>query len=85
MDKTTIIGVGASVLTSTSLIPQLSKLIREKKADDISVTMLLVLFGGLGLWIYYGILKDDLIIIISNTFALIVNLATVVLTFVYKR
>jgi uncharacterized protein with PQ loop repeat len=33
MDKISIVGIGASVLTAASLVPQLFKLIREKKAE----------------------------------------------------
>jgi len=85
MDKISIVGIGASILTAASLVPQLIKLIREKKAEDISVVMLSILLCGLGLWIYYGIMKNDLIIVISNAFALVINLSTVALTLLYKK
>lgn len=81
----TLIGIGASVFTSTSLIPQLVKILREKKAEDISLLMLAVLFTGLALWVWYGVLKNDLIILFSNTFALAVNLLMGILAFRYKR
>lgn len=80
----TIIGIGASAFTSTSLIPQLIKILREKKADDISLLMLAVLFTGLSLWVWYGVLKNDLIIILSNAFALIINLLIGILAIRYK-
>ena len=85
MDKISIVGISASILTAASLVPQLFKLIREKKAEDISMVMLSILLCGLGLWIYYGIMKDDLIIVISNAFALVINLSTVALTLLYKK
>lgn len=85
MDKTTIAGIAASVLTGTSMLPQLVKIIKEKKAEDISYAMLGVLFVGLCLWVYYGILKNDLIIIISNGFSAVVNLCIAGLSFRYKR
>jgi MtN3 and saliva related transmembrane protein len=80
----TIIGIAASVLTSTSLIPQLIKIIKEKKSKDISVVMLAVLFTGLALWVWYGSLRGDLIIIISNAFALLINLLIGILAIYYK-
>jgi len=43
-----------------------------------------VLFAGLGCWVYYGTLKSDLIIVVSNSIALLINLATGVLTLIYK-
>jgi MtN3 and saliva related transmembrane protein len=85
MEQYTIIGICASVLTATSLIPQLIKLMKDKKTRDISNLMLIVLFSGLGLWIYYGILRSDWIIIISNSFALLINLITGILMIYYNR
>jgi MtN3 and saliva related transmembrane protein len=79
-----IIGISAGVLTSTSMLPQLIKLIKEKKADAISPVMLIVLISGLSLWAYYGFLRNDLPIIITNLFAWIVNLSLLILRQVYK-
>ena len=85
MNTETIIGVAASTCTAASLIPQLTKVVREKKAENVSLWMLLVLFAGLGLWVYYGILKIDWIIIVSNSFSFIVNLLLAVFTIKYKN
>lgn len=84
MTHETFIGIGASILTASSLLPQLVKLIKEKKSNELSFIMLGVLFGGLALWIYYGVLKKDLIIILSNAFALFINLWVVILTLKYR-
>ena len=85
MSIETLVGIGASAFTATSLLPQLIKLIKEKKAQGVSVVMLVVLFTGLALWIWYGFLKSDWIIIISNSFALIINFAIGALTIRYKN
>lgn len=85
MDKMTLIGIGASVFTSTSLIPQLVKLIKKKKSEGVSVVMLLILFTGLVLWVYYGALKSDWILIIANSFAALINFLTAALTIYYDR
>lgn len=84
MNIETIIGISASACTAVSLIPQLIKVIKEKKAENVSLLMLLVLFIGLGLWVYYGILKSDIIIIASNTFSLFVNLLLAFFAVKYK-
>ena len=85
MDLTTAVGIGASVLSASSLIPQLVKLIKEKRSKDVSVIMLLVLLAGLSLWVYYGALKADVIIVVSNAFAVLINLVTFFLTLYYKK
>ena len=84
MDSITFIGIGASILTSSSLIPQFIKLLRERDASQVSTLMLVVLLAGHGLWIWYGLLKNDWIIIASNAFAILIDLATVVLTVRFK-
>lgn len=85
MDFETLIGIGASTLTSTSLIPQLVKLLKEKKSKDVSILMLVVLMLGLASWVYYGILKEDFIIIIANSFALLVTILNIIYTIRYKE
>jgi MtN3 and saliva related transmembrane protein len=81
---TFLIGVAASAFTSAALVPQLYKIIKEKKAEGTSLGMLIVLFTGLVLWIIYGILKDDWIIIVANAISLVINVSVGVLTIKYK-
>jgi MtN3 and saliva related transmembrane protein len=85
LGATEIIGIGASVFTSVALMPQLFKIIKEKDAEGTSYGMLGVLFVGLCLWTIYGVLKDDLIIIIANSFSLLVNVTVGILTLVYRK
>ena len=58
MELTQIIGITAGILTATSLIPQLVKIIKDRKADDVSPMMLIILMAGLALWTSYGIMKQ---------------------------
>lgn len=85
MTLTSTIGILASIFTATSLLPQLIKIIKEKKADDISFGMLTALFVGLGLWIWYGYLIKDWILFISNAFSFLVNTATTLISLKYKN
>lgn len=85
MNHITIVGLIASIATGTSLLPQLYKIFKDKEAGAISFGMLGVLFTGLAAWIYYGVLKNDLIIIIANSFSLLVNIATAILSYRYKK
>lgn len=85
MDTSTWIGIAASSFTSLSLVPQLIKLWKTKDAKDVSILMLLVLLTGLGLWVLYGCMLKDLIIIIANGIAFVINLLTMGVTLYYKR
>lgn len=80
-----VIGIIAGVLTGISLLPQLFKTVKEKKAPDISYAMLAFLMAGLCLWVYYGFLKKDLPVIITNAFSVCVNAAILVLSFIYPN
>lgn len=85
MNWTQVIGLAAGVCTATSLIPQVVKTIKEKKAEDVSIVMLLVLATGIVLWIVYGIKKSDLPIIATNAFSLLVNITMTILGIKYKK
>jgi MtN3 and saliva related transmembrane protein len=79
------VGIAAGILTGMSLLPQLIKLIREKKGESVSVGMLIVLLAGLSGWIWYGILKKDYPIIITNSFSMLTNIAILILSSIYSR
>jgi MtN3 and saliva related transmembrane protein len=85
MNWTQIIGLAGGICTACSLLPQVLKTIKEKKADDVSLGMLLVLQAGLILWIIYGFKKQDLPIIATNIFSLSVNILMVVLRQKYRK
>jgi MtN3 and saliva related transmembrane protein len=81
----TYVGIFAGVCTCISLLPQLIKIIREKKAENISYLMLFILLTGVGTWIWYGTLKDDLPIIITNCVSFVINLLVIFFTMRYKK
>lgn len=85
MDIVQIIGFAAGVLTALSQLPQLIKIIREKKTEAISVWMLAVLMSGVALWAVYGFLINDLPIIITNLVSLVLNIIITVLRIKYRK
>ncbi len=79
-----VIGIAAGIFTSASMIPQVIKMIQEKKAAQVSIVMILILITGISLWIWYGVLKTDFPIIITNAFSLLVNIVLIILRIKYK-
>jgi MtN3 and saliva related transmembrane protein len=79
------IGIVAGIFTATSLLPQLIKIIKDKKAEDISIPMLLILLTGLSLWVWYGFKKDDWPIIVTNIYSLALNIGVIILSVKYKK
>ena len=71
MDYITIIGLTAAVIGGVSLFPQLIKVLKTKSTKDISRETILLLAGSIFLWLVYGILLNNLPIIIANFFGFI--------------
>ena len=67
------IGVVAAALTSLSYIPQVRKAWRRGSTADLSLTMLMVLTTGLLLWIGYGLLQGDWIIVAANSIGAVLS------------
>jgi MtN3 and saliva related transmembrane protein len=84
MDATTIVGLLAGALTTVALVPQVTKIYRSKSAKDISLGMFVVFCVGLALWVGYGILLDELAIIVWNAVSLVLGLAIVTMKIVYR-
>lgn len=84
LDFTGIIGVVAGIFTSVSLLPQLIKIIRDKKVEDLSTAMFISLMIGLILWVVYGIFKNDWPIIVTNSFSVFLNIIILFLRFRYS-
>ena len=85
MESTQIAGIVASVFTGIALLPQLIKIVKEKKGGGTSPLMLGSLFIGLVFWVIYGFCKNDWIIIISNGFSLAANIAICILSLYYHK
>ncbi len=81
----TVIGLVAGVLTAFSMLPQLLKTLKEKKAENVSPVMLVVLILGVVLWLLYGVLKSDLPIILTNGVSVVLNIFMLVLRWKYRN
>jgi len=80
MDWTTAIGFFAAFITTAAYLPQSIKTIKTRHTKDLSFLMILFQVIGQSSWLTYGLLRDDIVIILANTLSLL--LAAVIL--VYK-
>ena len=69
-----IFGYFAATLTTTAFLPQLIKTLKTKKADDVSLTTLVMFIIGVLSWIIYGYKISSTPILIANLITLILNL-----------
>jgi len=66
MGLTTFIGIFAAFCTTVSYFPQLKKCWETKSAGDLSLKMFSVLAVGIALWVVYGYLQSDWVIVLAN-------------------
>ncbi len=81
----TILGLLAGAITSMGFIPQLVRGFRTKKLDDVSYYMPLVLIIGMSLWLFYGIMRKDLSIIVANFIGVGCNITLLTMKKIYQE
>jgi len=79
------LGLLAGALTSCAVIPQIYRALRTRQVRDISVWQPVLLVVGMGLWLLYGILINDLPLIAANIFSITCNLLLITLKYVYSE
>ena len=80
----TVLGLTAAVLSTISFFPQLLKTWKTKSARDISMGMFSIFCAGVFLWLVYGILINNLPVIIANLFTFIQAFIILLLKNKYK-
>ena len=80
-----IFGYIAAFLTTAAFLPQLLKTLKTKKADDVSLTTLIMFIIGVLSWIFYGYKIDSTPILIANLITLILNLMILILKIFFAR
>jgi len=68
-----VIGYLAGVGTTLSFFPQMVRVIRTGSVGDLSVFMFLIHSTGVLLWVFYGFMINNIIIIFFNSITLIFN------------
>lgn len=84
MDVSTLIGLIAAVSTTLSFLPQAIKTIKSKHTKDLSLEMYSIFTAGIFLWLVYGILINDLPLIISDGITLLFTSTILILKIKYK-
>ncbi len=84
MDQTTLIGLLAAICTTAAFVPQVIAILRTGNVDGISVMMYSIFTVGIALWLSYGILVNDLPMLLANSISLLLAISVLSLT-VFKR
>jgi len=84
IEMITLLGLIAATLTTASFLPQAIKTIKTRHTKDLSLGMYVLLTTGASLWLIYGILIEDLPIILANGITLIFIITILILIIKYK-
>ena len=79
-----IVGMIAAILTTAAFVPQVYKTWKTKSVDSLSLTMYVVFFIGIVLWLIYGIYLDSLPMMIANSITGVLSLFLIVFRLRYK-
>ena len=67
MNNVDLFGMIAALLTTSAFFPQVVKALRNKDTKSLSLPMYIILTIGLLLWLTYGIMINDLPLILANS------------------
>lgn len=79
-----ILGYAAGAITSLTFLPQVIKTWREKSAKDVSLLMFIIAAINEVMWIVYGVLLNNWVIILTNAIVLAMSLTMIYLKLRYK-
>ena len=80
-----IIGTIAGILVLSSFIPQLVKGYKTKKMFDVSVHLMILIASGMFLWVIYGFIRSDPVIIGTNAAGFALNITLLVMKLRYDK
>lgn len=84
MEATLALGLAAGFLTTAAFVPQVWKIWKSKKADDVSLPAFIAFAIGVAMWMLVGILKSEPPIVIWNGITLVLAIAIVVMKLRYR-
>ena len=68
-----MIGTIAAVLTTFAFLPQVIKVIKTKDTGSIALGMYLMQVVGIALWLFHGLVIEDLPLIMANSVSLVLS------------
>lgn len=81
--KVFAIGIIAATLCTSSFLPQVLRIFKTKHTKDISLVTFSLFSTGVFLWMIYGILINDMVIILANALTFIFAIAIVAMKIKY--
>jgi MtN3 and saliva related transmembrane protein len=80
-----LLGLVAGMISTFAALPQMVKIIRTRRAEDVSLVMFLMAFTGAVMWAAYGFLKPAASIVFWNVVAVVQMGSIIVIKLVTDR
>ena len=80
-----IIGFVAGGLSSALFIPQIVKILKEKSAEEIALLTCIIGIISSGLWLWYGVMREHISMIIINSISIVATSVLIVLKIIYTE
>jgi MtN3 and saliva related transmembrane protein len=79
-----VLGYSACTVTALTFLPQVVKTWKEKSAKNVSMLMFVIAAVNEVMWIAYGVLRDDMVIIVTNVIMIVMAMTMITLKLRYK-
>lgn len=79
------VGLFGATLSAITFIPQVYKAWETKSVADLSSWMILILIANVSTWLFYGIVKEDIAIMIANAIILFLSLLMLYFKFAFRN
>ena len=84
MNFTDVLGYSACAVTALTFLPQVIKTWKEKSARNVSLLMFIIAAVNEVMWIAYGFLRDDMVIVVTNVIMIAMASVMISLKLRYK-
>ena len=85
MTNLNTLGLVATCFTTSSFIPQVLITWKSRDVSGISLPTYLIITIGLALWLTYGLLKNDLPLIIANSVMVILTASITLMKILFSN
>ena len=85
MTNTDVLGYTAGAITTLTFLPQVIKNWKEKSARDVSLLMFIIAVVNEILWIAYGFMRNDMVIVLTNAVMVTMAMTMIYLKFRYNK
>lgn len=85
MTSLDILGLVATCFSTSSFVPQVLRTWKTRDVSGISLSTYAIITVGLALWLIYGILRNDLPLIVGNSIMVVLTGAIAIMKIKFEK